>query len=75
MRKPPTPGENARAVARFNARHKVGDTITVAPGAHDGRRVDVQVAEPGAYIMGGHTAVVQVTGGHGCIALNHVVPR
>jgi hypothetical protein len=31
------------------------------------------LAEPGAYVMGDHTAVVQATGG--CIAPTHVIKK
>lgn len=56
----------------FNRENPIGSTIKVWPGARTGDPLDVQIVEPGAYIMSGHTAVVQVTGGHGCIALTHV---
>lgn len=60
--------------ARFNAEHPVGSTIRVWPGAVNERPpVPVTVVAPGAYVLGGHTAVVRVTGGHGCIALSHVM--
>lgn len=74
MAQPPRQSTKAMQTAcdRFNASHPIGSKISVAPGAKDGRWVTVEVARPGAYIMGGHTAVVQVTGGHGCIALGHV---
>jgi hypothetical protein len=52
---------------RFNAA-----SIKVYPGATTEQSVDVQVVKPGAYVMSGHTAVVQVSGNHGCIALTHV---
>lgn len=63
---------------RFNRLFATSAAIDVWPGARtdrDGRPLDpvrVAVVEPGAYVMGGHTAVVQVSGGHGCIALTHV---
>ena len=66
------------ACDRFNREFAVGAAIDVWPGSRtdrEGRPLDpqrVSVAEPGAYVMGGHTAVVQVSGGHGCIALTHV---
>lgn len=56
----------------FNARHKIGDEIRVWPGARDGDTVPRIIVEPGAYVLGGHTAVVQVSRGGGCIALTHV---
>jgi hypothetical protein len=56
----------------FNASHAIGDKIWVAPGDVRGRYVQESIVKPGAYILGDHTAVVQVTGGHGCISLSHV---
>ncbi|GJD92888.1 hypothetical protein OCOJLMKI_0071 [Methylobacterium iners] len=62
------------ACDRFNAKHSVGDTIGVWPGAIGmGTLHVVRIVEPGAHVLSGHTAVVQVSGGHGCIALTHVV--
>lgn len=56
----------------FNAKHPIGTLIWVFPGDVRGRLAEVNVVEPGAYILYGHTAVVQVSGRHGCIALTHV---
>jgi len=76
-----TPKQRQAEVDAFNARHPIGTTIRVFPGDERGRLDTVQVAEPGAYILGGHSTVVQVTGGtrldgspasYGCIALSHV---
>ena len=61
-----------RRVDAFNRRHKVGDTITVYSGLIGENPREVQIIEPGASVLSGHTAVVWVTGGHGCIALSHV---
>ncbi len=61
----------AAKVEAFNARHKVGDTILVWPGVREGEPVPVQIRFE-AQILSGHTPVVYVTGGHGCIALTHV---
>jgi len=67
-----SPAEMQRAVDDFNARHKVGDTITVFTGPIGENPKAAQVRYP-AQIMGGHTAVVYVTGeAHGAIALTHV---
>ncbi|MFY9293299.1 MAG: hypothetical protein WAP03_21760 [Methylorubrum rhodinum] len=55
----------------FNAKHRVGDTIHVWPGPIEGEPVPVKIRFP-AQVLGGHTPVVYVTGGHGCIALSHV---
>ena len=68
-----TPAIRARMVDRFNARHQVGDWLLVWPGVMgDGPGELVQVREPGARVLGDHTPVVFVTGGHGCIDLLHV---
>ena len=56
----------------FNARFKVGACIFVWPGARAGDPVPRVIAEPGAYVLSGHTPVVQIAGGGGCIALTHV---
>ena len=72
MRRGLTPAVMARMVDRFNRRHPVGNTIRVWPGRMlDGPGCLVAIVEPGAYVLGGHTPVVQVTGGHGCIDLRH----
>jgi hypothetical protein len=55
----------------FNAAHPVGSTIRVWPGERRGDPVEVEVRYP-AQVLSGHTPVVYVTGGHGCIALTHV---
>ena len=75
MRRGLTPAVMARMVDRFNRRHAVGSTIRVWPGwMGHGPGCLVAVAAPGAYVLGGHTPVVQVTGGHGCIDLRHARP-
>lgn len=75
-----TPKQKQAVVDAFNAKYPVGTTIRVFPGDMRGRLDEVQVAEPGAHILGGHTPVVQVTGGtradgspasYGCIGLSH----
>jgi hypothetical protein len=72
MSKPQTAKQMQAACARFNADHPIGSSIKVRPGAFVGPLQTVEIVRPGAYILGGHTPVVQVTGGHGCIALTHV---
>lgn len=60
----------------FNDAKGIGEQILVYAGAVGGEVEEVVVAEPGAYVLGGHTPVVQVMGGrraHGCIALTHVL--
>lgn len=74
-RRPPSQRKMQADCDRFNKRTPVGSKIRVWPGAvHDGPGQVVTVREPGAYILSGHTAVVQVSGGHGCIALTHAAP-
>ena len=56
---------------RFNAKHAVGSEIRVWTGPREGypkRRI----ISGEATVLGGHTPVVYVTGGGGCIALTHV---
>lgn len=67
-----SPDELIAAVIKFNESHKVGDRVRVWPGTRPGRSEVVVITAPGAYVLGGHSAVVRVTGGHGCIALDHV---
>ncbi|RUX22147.1 hypothetical protein EOA27_04345 [Mesorhizobium sp. M2A.F.Ca.ET.037.01.1.1] len=55
----------------FNRRHAVGDVIRVWTGPREGDPVERVTTSP-ACILGGHTAVVYVKGGGGCIALSHV---
>jgi hypothetical protein len=73
-RRPKRPSQAAMEAAckAFNTSHPIGSKIWVAPGSREGRYVEVEVREPGAQVMSGHTVVVYVTGGHGCIALSHV---
>lgn len=71
MRKPSLKKMQAQC-DRFNAGFKVGDEIRVWSGLREGEGRLVQVREPGAYVLSGHTPVVQVAGGGGCIALTHV---
>ncbi|MBY6244080.1 hypothetical protein [Methylosinus sp. Sm6] len=73
MRKRQSSLEKMTACERFNVAHPIGSSIKVYPGVIGDRCVEVTIIEPGAYVLGGHTPVVQVTGGHGCIALTHVV--
>jgi hypothetical protein len=63
------------ACALFNKLNPIGSKVRVWSGrVHDGPGKVVDVVSPGAYVMGGHTAVVQVSGGDGCIALTHACP-
>jgi hypothetical protein len=69
--KRPSPAAMAKAVAAFNQRHAVGDVILCWPGLREGKPVPRTILSP-ANILSGHTAVVYVAGGGGCIALTHV---
>lgn len=63
-----------RGCERFNAKHPIGTIIHVWPSAiGHGEPQIVTIVEPGAYVLGDHTPVVQVTGRHGSIALTHVL--
>lgn len=65
--------EMEAACDRFNEKHRPGDTITVYTGLYGENPKRAEVRYP-AEVMGGHTAVVYVTGGaHGSVALTHVV--
>jgi hypothetical protein len=57
---------------RFNEAHKPGDVIKCWPGVREGEPVERTVREPGAVVLSGHTPVVYVSGGGGCIVLEHV---
>lgn len=71
MRKRQTPKQMQAAVDRFNAAHPVGSPIRIWKGLMgDGPGIETTVAEPGAFILSGHTAVVKVPGDS--IALTHV---
>lgn len=61
-----------RQCEAFNAKHKVGDAVRIWVGKRGGEGEIVHVMEPGAFILGGHTAVVFTTGAGGCISLSHV---
>jgi hypothetical protein len=58
------------ACYRFNATKPIGRNVRVWPGAKEGPGVLAKVLDPGAHVLGDHTAVVQFAGG--CIALSHV---
>jgi hypothetical protein len=59
---------------RFNAAHAVGDTIRCWTGPREGEPVERKVRYP-AMVLSGHTAVVYVEGGGGCVALSHVATK
>lgn len=56
---------------RFNASFAVGDTIRVWTGPREDEPVVRKVRHP-AVVLSGHTPVVYVEGGGGCVALTHV---
>lgn len=66
-----SPRQLQAACDAFNAAHKVGDTITVFSVLIGENPKQVQTRSA-AQILSGHTAVVYVTGGSGCIALTHI---
>lgn len=74
MRRPrrTTEAQMRAACDLFNRTHDVGDTIWVWTGVREGKPVERTIAAPGAHILSGHTAVVQVHGGGGCVALTHI---
>ena len=57
---------------KFNATHKVGDKIKCWTGHREVTPVERIIREPGAVVLSGHTPVVYVSGGGGCVALTHV---
>lgn len=68
----PNPAKMQALCDVFNAAFSEGDEIGVWSGLREGSPRKVKVGEAGAYVMSGHTPVVQVIGGGGCIALSHV---
>jgi hypothetical protein len=56
----------------FNATHKNGDVIRVRRIAGESETVERTITY-GAHVLGGHSAVVYVSGGGGCWDLSHVV--
>lgn len=57
------------AVQKWNQAHPVGTEVTVRKDAGD---VVTGTAISAAYVLGGHTAVIHVTGISGCYALDRV---
>ena len=73
MRQRPTADELQRACDAFNSLAPVGTKLHICKGVlhdRDAKWIDSEVAAPGAYVMGGHSAVVKVPGDS--IALTHV---
>ena len=62
-----------RVANKFNAHYPIGTWVTFWTGVREGpgRRGQTRCE---AYVLGGHTAVVQITGMRGAIALTHVQP-
>jgi hypothetical protein len=75
MRNKRTAKQLQAACDKFNAVHEVGTEISVWRDGigGDARIVTITITEPGAYVMDGHTAVVQVAGD--CVALRHVIKK
>lgn len=74
MRKRPSEKQMNDDCERFNKFNPIGSMVRVWTGrVHETPGDVVEVVEPGAYVMGGHTAVVQCAG-KGCVALSHVAP-
>lgn len=66
-----TPAKMRKAVEKFNASVPVGTMLRVWKGVKVGNpTIEARVEQPGAFILGGHTAVVKIPGD--CIALTHV---
>jgi hypothetical protein len=68
-----TPAELEEACNAFNSVAPVGTKVRICKGARhhpEAKWIDTEVTEPGAYVMGGHTAVVKVPGDS--IALTNV---
>lgn len=71
--KRPTLKQMQAAVEKFNQAHSVGAPIRIWKGrAGDGPGIITSVEAPGAFLLGGHTAVVKIPGD--AIALTHVRP-
>lgn len=66
-------GKNASAVSQFNEHVPIGSPVFYWPGVREGEGQVGQTRSP-AWLLGGHTPVVQVTGYAGGIALTHVMP-
>lgn len=74
MRKRPSEKQMKNECERFNKLNPIGSMVRFWTGrVHDSPGEVAEIVEPGAYIMGSHTAVVQVAG-RGCVALTHVCP-
>lgn len=64
-----------RQVELFNKAFAIGDVILVHPVYGEPETVERTIVAPGAHVMGGHSAVVQVSGGGGCWGLRHVAGK
>jgi hypothetical protein len=74
MQRKPNPKKLQAEVDRFNAAHPVGSNVRAWTGLMgEGPGQVGHVREP-AYVLGGHTAVVHLTGVRGCVALSHTAP-
>ncbi|MER9421289.1 hypothetical protein NKI88_02360 [Mesorhizobium sp. M0317] len=66
-----TPEQMQAACDAFNATYAVGNVIECWTGPREGRPVEREIRHP-ACVLGGHTPVVYIAGGGGCVALTHV---
>ncbi|MFH8805189.1 hypothetical protein ACH4F6_37565 [Streptomyces sp. NPDC017936] len=66
----PTPAEHVEA---WNAHHSIGRAVRYWTGFREGAGIKGRTRSA-ATVLGGHTAVVWVTGHDACIALTHVKP-
>ncbi len=71
----PRPGKAKLAkCAVFNEKHPVGASVRVWRGVMGDGPSELVQTTGAAYVLQGHTPVVHVTGGRGCVALTHVRP-
>ena len=70
----PSLRDRQRAVADFNARHKVGDPFWAYKGLKGENPIACTLRAP-AELLSGHTPVAWLDGVSGCIALTHLEPR
>lgn len=66
--------DRQRAVADFNARHKIGDAFWAYKGLKGENPIACTLRTP-AELLSGHTPVAWLDGVSGCIALTHLEPR
>lgn len=70
------PGQRKKLVAEWNASHPIGTPVTRFLLANPRRGPTFEtVTRSVAWLLGGHTAVVQVEGLAGCVMLDALVVR